>query len=595
MTDREKIISDDYYDVLSDFTRPENLPAEVRDYVYQRIDQNLGVTYINKEELERIGFRDFTYRSIPKIYGLSDAEPAGGSGFDPTPLLQSGVLQTQREPLNLTGKGVVIGFLDTGVRYDEAVFQRPDGSTRILGIWDQNNNDGAPPAGLLYGTEYTREDIDAALLSGDGENRQTSRLLSGDGENRQEGAPERMPRFGYDENGHGTALSAVAAGSASQSLTGFVGAAPDADIVVVKLRQAKPFLREYYQIPETVPAYSESDLLTALKYLENYAVSLVRPLVICVGLVTNLGDHAGHSILSGYLNTIATRRSRAVAVCGGDEGNSAHHYEGYATEGLVETTDLAEIRVEEGVRGFVAELWGTVPTSLSVSIRSPGGENTERVDFKVRESRDFSFVFEETKIRIEHVPVEEGSGDELIFFRFTAPTPGVWTIRITIRGEAPFDKPAFHMWLPIRNFLEREVSFLRPAPYVTLTEPSNTREVITTSYYRSENGSFYGQSGRGFSRQTQRKPDLCTPGVEVDTPLGRRTGSGMAVAILAGICAQFMQWAVVEDNRRWVESRELKNYLIRGAVRREGEIYPSREWGYGTVDIEKTFEVIAGL
>ena len=71
--------------------------------------------------------------------------------------------------------------------------------------------------------------------------------------------------------------------------------------------------------------------------------------------------------------------------------------------------------------------------------------------------------------------------------------------------------------------------------------------------------------------------------------------SGMAVAILAGICAQFMQWAVVEDNRRWVESRELKNYLIRGAVRREGETYPSREWGYGTVDIEKTFEVIAGL
>ncbi len=573
MTDREKIASNDYFDVLSDFTQPENLPVTVRDYVYQRIDQNLGVTYIYREEINRIGFRDFTYRSIPKIYGLSDAVPAGGGGFDPTPLLQSGVLQTQREPLNLTGKGVVIGFLDTGIRYEDAVFRKSDGSTRILGIWDQNNNEGMPPAGLLYGTEYAREDIDAALLYGtEGE------VLSG-----------------YDENGHGTALAGVAAGSASDSLLGFIGAAPDADIVVVKLREAKPFLREYYQIPEGVPAYSESDLLTALKYLESYAISLVRPLVICMGLVTNLGDHAGHSVLAGYLNTLATRRSRAVAVCGGDEGNSAHHYEGYATAGLTETTDLVEIRVEEGVKGFVAELWGTVPASHSISIRSPGGETTERVDFTVRESRNFSFVFEDTRVQVEHVPVEEGSGDELIFFRFTDPTPGVWTVRVTIRGDAPAGRPAFHIWLPIRNFLEGEVYFLKPSPYITLTEPSNAREVITTSYYRSENGSFYGESGRGFSRQAERKPDICTPGVDVDTPLGGRTGSGMAVAILSGICAQFMQWAVVEENRRWVESRELKNYLIRGAVRREGETYPSREWGYGSVSIERTFEVIAGL
>lgn len=573
MTDREKIASEDYYDVLSDFTQPESLPVAVKDYVYQRIDRNLGVTYIHREEIEQIGFRDFTYRSIPKIYGLSDDVPAGGSGFNPSPLLQSGVLQTQREPLGLTGRGVVIGFLDTGIRYEDAVFRKPDGSTRILGLWDQNNNDGRTPEGLLYGTEYTRADIDAALLYG------------------SEG--ERLS--GYDENGHGTAIAGVAAGSASESLLGFTGAAPEADIVVVKLRQAKTFLREYYQIPQGVPAYSESDLLTALKYLESYALSLVRPLVICVGLMTNLGDHAGHSVLSGYLNTIATRRSRAVAVGGGDEGNSAHHYEGYATAGLVETTDLVEIRVGEGISGFVAELWGTVPASHSISIRSPGGETTDRVDFRGRESRDFSFVFEDTGIRVEHVPVEEGSGDELIFFRFTDPTPGVWTIRVTIRGDVSANKPAFHIWLPLRNFLDGEVYFLKPSPYVTLTEPSNTREVITTSYYRSENGSFYGESGRGFARLAEQKPDICTPGVEVDTPLGRRTGSGMAVAVLAGICAQFMEWAVVEDNRRWVESRELKNYLIRGAVRREGEIYPSREWGYGAVNIEGTFEVIAGL
>jgi len=77
--------------------------------------------------------------------------------------------------------------------------------------------------------------------------------------------------------------------------------------------------------------------------------------------------------------------------------------------------------------------------------------------------------------------------------------------------------------------------------------------------------------------------------------LGKRTGAGMAAAILAGMCAQFMQWAVVEGNRQWVESRELKNYLVRGAIRRQGITYPSREWGYGQANIAETFDVIAGV
>lgn len=573
MTDREKIASNDYYDVLSDYSQPEELQITVTDYVFQRIDQNVGVTYINRAELEPVSVQDFTYRSIPKVYGLQQMPQALPENFDPAPLIQSGVLQVQGEPLNLTGQGVVIGFLDTGIRYDNEVFRNPDGSSRILGIWDQNINDGPVPEGLLYGTEYKKELIDAALLS----------------ENPREIVPS------YDENGHGTAIASVAAGSAISGGLRFTGAAPEADIVVVKLREAKPFLREYYLIPEGVPAYSESDILTAVKYLESYAVSLVRPLVICIGLGTNMGDHEGHSILSGYLNTIATRRSRAVVVCGGNEGNSAHHYIGYASEGVIETTDNVEIRVGEGETGFIAELWGNIPASHAISIRSPGGETTDRVDFKVRETREFSFVYEDTKIRVDHVLVEQGSGEELIFFRFVDPTPGVWTIRVSVMNGSNLQEGSFHIWLPLTEFLRSETYFLRPSPYTTLTEPGNTREVITTTIYQDDNMSFYGESGRGFGRQGGIKPDLCTPGVSISTALGERTGSSMGAALLAGICAQFMQWAVVEGNRKWVESREIKNYLIRGAVRMSGNTYPSREWGYGMVNIAETFDVIAGV
>ena len=460
-----------------------------------------------------------------------------------------------------------------GIRYEEEVFRNPDGSSRILGIWDQNINDGPAPEGLLYGTEYKKELIDAALLS----------------DNPRAIVPS------YDEIGHGTAVASVAAGSAISGGLRFTGAAPDADIAVVKLRQAKPYLRQFYLIPEDVPAYAESDLITAVKYLESYAISLLRPLVICLCLGTNMGDHEGHSILAGYLNTIATRRSRVVVMCGGNEGNSGLHYVGQEIEGMPESTDSVEIRVDEGEKGFIAELWGNVPISHAISIRSPGGETTDRVDFKAKETREFSFVYEKTKVRVDHILVEQGSGEELIFFRFVDPTPGVWTIRVTSMGGGAGDEDSFHIWLPVSQFLSGDTYFLRSSPYTTITEPGNTREGITTTVYQDSNNSFYGESGRGFTREGNIKPDLCTPGVNISTVVGNKTGSSMGAALLSGICAQFMQWAVVEGNQPWMESREMKRYLIRGAVRSPDITYPSREWGYGRVNISRTFDVLAGV
>lgn len=116
MTDKEKIASQDYMDVISDYQQPEGLEQPIQDYVFQPIDTNLGVTYLNMAEIGPLNIRKFTYRSIPKVYGLMQNVPGAGNTFDPTPLLKSGILQVQGEPLNLTGRGVVIGFIDTGER-----------------------------------------------------------------------------------------------------------------------------------------------------------------------------------------------------------------------------------------------------------------------------------------------------------------------------------------------------------------------------------------------------------------------------------------------------------------------------------------------
>ena len=574
MTEREKILSDEYYDMITDYELPPQISMDIgEDFVYQPIEGELGITYINRNNVPPLGISNYAYSMIPKLYGFQQRSGSKRAGtFDPTPLIESGITTVQRGPLNLTGKGVVIGFVDTGIRYEEEVFRNPDGSTRILGIWDQTIQEGTPPEGFYYGTEYTREMINRALQS----------------ENPREVVPS------YDESGHGTALASVAAGSVVGSGLTFVGAAPEAEIVMVKLKEAKPHLKEFYLVPEEVEAYAESDILAAVKYLESYAIAVSRALVICFGAGTNMGDHEGHSALAEYLNAIAVRRSRVVIVAGGSEGNGAHHYLGLSQEGLRETIDNVEIRVDEEEKGFVAEFWGNISANHIISVKAPGGEETPQIDFRTQDSLEFQFIYEDTRLQIDHVLVEQDSGEELIFFRFENPTPGIWTIQVVITGNRSGESD-FHIWLPITEFIQGETYFLRPSPYITLTEPANTRDVITTTVYDDAGGGFWVPSGRGYTRLGRVKPELCAPGVNIDTAAGVRTGSDLAAAFMAGASAQFMQWAVEEVNRPWVESRELKSYLIRGAKREAGMVYPNREMGYGKLNISGTFDVLAGV
>lgn len=577
------VLSEDYVDLLLDAPIPPGSIPQGSEYFIQEVDERLDIMYRESDSIPLFNIKSFNYQTIPAVYGLmqngTESPPATPTApttvtFDPSALLKSGILEIQREPLSLTGRGVVVGFVDTGIQYDNEVFRNPDGSTRIMGIWDQTIQTGEPPGGFVYGTEYNQEIINQALRS----------------ENPREIVPS------YDENGHGTAMASVAAGSVLGSGLSFQGAAPDADIVVVKLKEAKSNLKEYFLIADGVPAYSEADIIMALKYLQSYAISFQRPLVICLGIGTNMGDHTGSSALGGYLNRLAITRSNAVIVCGGNEGNSSHHYEGELTHAVSEVDyEEVEIRVGDNEKGFWAELWANLPATLSVSIRTPGGETTETVNFRSREERHFTFVYVDTEIEIDYVLVEQNSGAQLIIMRFSKPTPGVWTIRVTSEETIAGQIDRFHIWLPISQFLTSNTYFLQPSPYFTLTEPSLAKEVITTSTYNDANNSFFAESGRGYRRDGEIKPNLASPGVNIDTILGRRTGSSIAAAITAGASAQFMQWAVVEKNNIYTESRELKSFLVRGAQRTQDMIYPNREWGFGRLNIAETFDRMAGL
>ncbi len=554
MACREQILSEDFGEALIDF-RSAGDELDGMDYCVEMIDEQFAVLYFRRSGLVPVSVSKYTYNSIPKLYGLMQEETSAAREYDPVNLIKSGISEVQKPPLSLTGRGVVIGLVDTGIRYNMEVFKKSDGTSRILSIWDQTIQDGTPPEGFSFGTEYTNEQINEAI--------------------RNENPLSVVPST--DTDGHGTAVASVAAGSDIGYGTNFLGAAPDADIVMVKCKEAKQYLRDYYLIPEGVPAYCDANIGLAVKYLDRFARVGERPVVICIAMGTNWGDHAGNSVLARYLDRIARKRNRVVVLGGGNEGNAGHHFQRlFPMEGAA-VTQTAEIRVGNEEPGFLMELWGTAPNTMSVSIRSPGGEVIPYIDFRSRETRNFSFIYEKTRIAVDHILVEQGGGDELVVFRVVQPTEGVWTFQIEMRGSIGYGY--INMWLPISQFLKTDVYFLNSTPYVTLTEPSLADNVITVSAYDAGNNSFYIDSGRGFARGGGLKPDIAAPGVDVSTALGARTGSCMAAAITAGGAAQFMQWAVIEKNDVLAQSMEVKAYFMRGAARSADIIYPNRSWG----------------
>lgn len=563
-TCRQHILSEDYRDFIGNHVRTPFFESIMRDGQCEQ-DAGFGYKcfYLPAELTGPVSLSRFSYNSIPKCFTPTSMET----------LNQAGILPIQNYPtLQLKGKGTLIGFLDSGIDYANPVFRNLDGSTRIAAIWDQTVQSGSPPEGFAYGTEFTEEQINEALA--------------------EENPLSVVPSS--DDTGHGTYTASLAAGSGNPQEQ-FLGAAPEASIAVVKLKQAKRYLRDYYFIPDSAVCYQETDLMLGLKYLNDLADSLNLPLVVCVTVGSSMGGHIGTLPFSYLIEGYSTRANHITVIGTGNEADKRHHYFNTIAD-MADKKDV-EIRVGENVSGFSLELWTNIPNILSISILSPSGENTSRIPFRVGASAEIDFLFERTKVSVDYRLLVEKSTSELIFFRFDAPAPGIWKIRIEPLTLAD---GRFHMWLPVTEFLSGEVYFLEPDPYYTLTNPATTESPVIVSYYNGNTDALSQASGRGYTRFQQINPNISAPGVDVTgaLPGGRfaaRTGASAAASITAGAVALILEWLLTYENVPGIDSYQIKSLLILGAVRPNTMEYPNREWGYGQLNLYNTFETIRQL
>jgi subtilisin family serine protease len=556
--ERRRILSNDYIDVLIEYNRFDRVISEFSENPLNIIDTKYGVFYAPASMTSTNIKTETGYALIPKLYGL----------LDTLNLEDMGVKQVQNLPnLRLSGQGVIIGIVDTGIDYTNPIFMNEDNTTRIIQIWDQSIENLENSANNFnYGTVYTREQINEALSSEDPYSIVPSR----------------------DENGHGTMIAGIAGGKRNEE-NDFEGVAQQVEFIIVKLKPAKQNLKDYFFIPSETICFQENDIMAGLTFMTNLARSEKKPIAICLGLGSNQGPHVGFGALDSTIVWIANNTGNAVIVAAGNEGNSKHHYYGNIKKDV--GYDTVELRVGEGEKGVTMEVWGSAPATYSIDILSPSGEYIPQIVARLGENREIRFLFDNTLIYIDYLLVEAQSGDPLILLRVKDPSPGIWRFRIYAAGQNNTD---FHVWLPMTGFITEGTYFIQSNPDTTITSPGNSRVSITVAAYNSSTDSIYLQSSRGYTRYEHVKPDVAAPGVDVlgptlDQSFSRFSGTSVAAAHVTGVAAMIFEWGIVKGNYTTISGIQMQRFLIRG-VNQDSELtYPNKIWGYGTVDIYNTF------
>ena len=571
MSCTNSVASEDFADFIAPyFTTPEEFIRSQGTDCIDFVNSTLAVVYVPLSTVTPSTYTSYTYSAVPKLYSLLDVTSMDAAG-----ITAAGELPV----LNNQGAGVIVGFVDTGINYTDSLFRNVDGSTRIIGIWDQTNNsdnsnnienETAKPFSAfsaLYGTQYTAEEINLALNS----------------DNPASIVPTR------DENGHGTFLASIAAGNRDER-AGFSGAAPQASIAMVKLKPAKQYLRDFYLIQDGAEAYQENDIMMGVSYLYFLARKYSMPLVVCIPLGTNMGSHMGMSRLGQYLNQVSLSNGSAVITAAGNETGARHHFRAVMDADTDEVT--AELRVGEREAGFSMELWAENMGVYTVGFISPTGEVAREISVPLRGENTVSFLLEQTQITVYTQIADVSAGSQFIFMRFENPMSGIW--RILIRNSLDI-RETFHIWLPVRGFISDETYFLRPDPDTIITDPGNARDPITVTAYDHTKNSIYIHASRGYSLSGRIKPDLAAPGVNIlgasvsGRRLTRMSGTSVSAAHLAGAAAILLNWGVLNANYPYLNTPVLKSIFVRGAQRNPALTYPNREFGYGTLNLYEAF------
>ena len=445
----------------------------------------------------------------------------------------------------VSGKGVLVGFVDSGIDYTHPAFMDSEGNTRIEYIYDLSSG----------GNIYNKQMINEAIKSND--------------------PYSIIPSL--DNTGHGTHVAGIACADGRINEQ-YIGAAPNSSIAMVKAARGVAVL--------------SSQIMQGIKFLLDKSKELNMPLVINISLSTNDGAHNGSSLLEQYIRTISNLERVAIVIAAGNEGDAGHHVGGDLKGIQRETFNIASDE-----KSIVMNLYKSILPNISINIINPTGQSTgniviqegyiqggigrDRYDIYAAGSKPFEL---NSEIKI------------ILSARTEFLLQGVWTLEISVSNEY---EGKYSMWLPVLEGLNPGTRFLEPIQFNTLGIPATVDNIIAVGSYNYRTNNLSSFSGRGEEEwQNAVRPDLVAPGEEISGPVpnGRydnKTGTSMATPQVSGICALMMEWGIIQGNDPYLFGQRLKYYLIRGARRRRSDItYPNPSWGYGEVCVFNSLSLL---
>ncbi len=522
----EKIISEAYLDLILDKQSAEKYADGDN---ITPLEAQRAILHVPENHMGKNALGIYPYEMFPALFtgtadSILEAEEAGG---------------IPQQDFGLSGQGVLVAVIDTGIAYTHSAFLRQDRTPRIVSIWDQTLTQGPCPEGFSYGTEYRREDICRALQS-------TQPLQA---------------VASCDAVGHGTMLAAVLAGN-TDAKTACSGVAPAAELVVVKLKPAKHNLCRLLCVPEEAHSCQETDVILAMEYVRQVALRKGMPLVICLAIEPCQGNRVDTGVLGDYLHRLAQAERIGVVMAAGDQQRHAMRT---MTQGE-KHTELAWY-VHENDSEFALELWECTPNRVCMELISPTGEPIGPVYPRAGRCMPFQLLFSPTQVWVNSSVQRNTSGKQLFLLRFQNAQAGLWRCKI---HNVDYRSCILHAWLPSGAWGTEKTAFVNPSTTQTIVQPASAKAYLTINAYPTRTNAEVSESGIG----GDTAPDLAAPCGGFRYPLLRGKvcsigGVGAAAAYAAGMMALVFEWAVVRKHYPHMTGADAKQLLLRGAKQEE--------------------------
>jgi len=454
------------------------------------------------------------------------------------------------------GDSALIAIIDDGIDVLHKAFLDADGNSRIVGIWDQTDTGGTPPAGFCYGAFH-----DASAISG--------YLKAGV-------VPSSL---GRNDNGHGTHVASIAGGRAIGDFGG--GVASEAKLLII------------VSAGNGSIGYSQSHI-EALAWIDVIASNLNLPVVVNLSQGMNAGAHDGKSSLEVAFDAFSgsgRKQGRVVVKSAGNERGKGGHARVTIPPDSLETLSWKRIAGADFAERI--ELWWSSADEIQFRLLDPSGNSSIWVGIAVPEC-DGSFPhagpFHLTFIK-RHID----NGDSLMLIElgnaYTAAGLGDW--RLEIKSAAVPDGGDIHCWIERSQGVP--TSFIDHCnEEMTLSIPGTASTVITVGAVDASKPIQVGAfSSYGPTRDGQKKPLICAPGVNVVAAQGgtedgvfQDSGTSMAAPHVTGAIALLL-------SRTSKSNKVPSGNQIASALRQKTQNFTGR-WdrgqGYGVIDVAALLE-----